>query len=69
MNEQLQHFARQELKDGLGKLPEKCHMLFKRMYSPDDLEKPINDVVDIMPDDRLNHAMQQVSRSIEIETK
>jgi len=65
MNEQLQQFARQELKNGLSQLPEAWQMTFKRMYSHKDLEANISDVVDRMPADKLDLAMQQVQRSLE----
>ena len=64
MNEKLQAFARQNLKDGLAQLPEDNQMLFKRMYSHKNLETNINDVVDKMPEDKLDWAMQQVDRSL-----
>lgn len=64
MNQHLQNFARQWLKDALAKLPESNHMVFKRMYSHMDLDKPINDVVDAMPADKLDWAMQQVENSL-----
>ena len=66
MNDESQKFARQTIKDGLAKLPESNHKLFKLMYSPNDLNADINDVVDIMPADRLDWAMQQVKRSLDI---
>jgi len=65
MNNQLQEFARQNLKDGLTKLPEGHQELFKRMYSHGNLEASINDVVDGMPEDKLDWAMQQVQRSLD----
>ena len=65
MNNQLQEFARQSLKDGLVKLPENWQMMFKRMYSPNNLETDLNDVIDNIPDDKLDWAMQQVQKSIE----
>ena len=65
MNEHLQNFARTELKNGLAKLPESHSLLFKRMYSHKNLEAHINDVVDAMPEDKLDWAMQQVQRSID----
>ena len=65
MNTMLQEFARKELKEGLAKLPESHHMIFKRMYSHLDLSKDINAVVDTMPEDKLDWAMQQVQRSID----
>ena len=65
MNNQMQDFARQALKDGLATLPESHHMIFKRMYSHLNLDLNINDVVDAMPEDKLDWAMQQVQRSID----
>ncbi len=65
MNDQLQEFAKTQLKDGLAKLPENSRMLFKRMYSHDDLSAYIDDIVDVMPEDKLDWAMQQVQRSLD----
>ena len=65
MNDQLQTFARQQLKEGISELPEGHHRIFKRMYSHKNLDKPINDVIDDMPEDKLDWAMQQVQRSID----
>ncbi len=65
MNEQLQIFVREQLKEGLSKLPEKWVLLFKRMYSHDNLEADINDIVDAMPEDKLDWAMRQVDKSID----
>ena len=70
--------VRQLLKRNLGRLPEECHTLFKLMYceplnpqkrTPAVIEKIkstlINTVVDRMPDDKLNWALQQVTRTLE----
>lgn len=65
MNKELQEFARNELKAGLSRLPESNNILFKRMYSHEDLEASIDDVVNSMPEDKLDWAMQQVERSLE----
>ena len=65
MNNQLQEFARTELKNGLAKLPEKNQLLFKRMYSHENLDLDINTVVDSMPEDKLDWAMQQVQRTLD----
>lgn len=65
MNKQLQDYARTELKEGLAMLPEKQQLFFKRMYSHQNLEANINDVVDSMPEDKLDWAMQQVQRSLD----
>ncbi len=66
MNKSLQEHARKELKFGLVQLSEKNHLLFKRMYSPNDLKADINVVVDMIPEDRLDWAMQQVQRSLDM---
>ena len=66
MNKQLQNFAREELKKGLSQLTDKHHMVFKRMYSHENLALPIDDVVDKIDADKLDWAMQQVERSLKI---
>ena len=66
MNKQLEDYARQTLKDGLAKLPENNRVLFKRMYAlHGNIELPIYEVVDKMEVEKLDWAIQQVSRSIE----
>jgi len=65
MNNELQAFARASLKDGLSKCTEGNQLMFKRMYSPKDLDKSICDVVDSMPVDKLDWAMQQVQRTLD----
>ena len=64
MNNQLTAFARETLKEGLAKCTKEQILLFKRMYSHEDLEKDINKVVDDMPDEKLDWAMQQVERTL-----
>jgi len=58
MNKQLQNFARQQLKDGLKQLPEVWQLKFKQIYSRNNLELPIDEVVNRMPEDKLDWAMQ-----------
>ena len=73
MNDQLQYYARNELKDGLSRLPTKWQETFKLMYGrnggkrnvEDSKAMDINAVVDEMPADRLDWAMQQVYRSLD----
>jgi hypothetical protein len=65
MNIYLQNFAREFMKDGLAKLPEKNHDIFRRMYSHKDLEKDINQIVDDLPEDKLDWAMMQIQRSVD----
>ena len=64
MNEELESYARKQIRDGLAKLPDRMHLMFKRMYSPENLEADVYDVVATMPEDRLDWAMQQISRSV-----
>ena len=65
MNEELQKFARDELKASLAQLPENNLELFKRMYSKNqDLNREIGMVVDEMPAEKLDWAMQQVARTL-----
>lgn len=68
MNKTLSEFARQQLKQNLAQCTQaQCH-LFKQMYSYQNLELPINEAVDAMPDDKLDWAMQQVERTLEKKT-
>lgn len=56
--------GRDILKDLLSQCTEDQQMLFKRMYSHDDLERDINDAVDQMPDDKINWAISQCERTV-----
>jgi len=64
MNANLQNYARNEIKNGLSQLPENFQLMFKRMYSHGNLELSIDTIVDNMPDEKLDWAMQQVERSL-----
>ncbi len=64
MNSTLTTFARQQLKEGLATLPADWQQKFKMMYSHKDLTKSISDVVDDMPEEKLDWAMKQVENSI-----
>lgn len=63
MNDKLRKFAKDYLKNELPKLSAKSINLFKRMYSHQNLDLDINDVVDNMPNEKLDWAMQQVERT------
>lgn len=64
MNKELQEYARNKLREGLEKCtPDEQH-IFKRMYANGNLETPIGDVVDNMPEDKLDWAMKQVSATL-----
>jgi hypothetical protein len=56
--------GRDILKDLLSQCTEGQQMLFKRMYSHDNLERDINDAVDQMPDDKINWAISQCERTV-----
>lgn len=72
MNDKLQQYARQCLKDGLANLYEDHRSMFKKMYGrnggkrsiEDALAMSIEDVVDEMSEDRLSLAMEQVERTM-----
>lgn len=65
MNKELQDYAREKLKKGLANCTEGQQTMFKRMYAKGNLEKPINDVVDDIPADKLSWAMSQVQRTLD----
>ena len=73
MNNILQKYARDWLKDGLSRLTDESHTVFKMMYARDNGKRsvdeaknmPINEVVDRMPEENLDWAMQQVQRSLD----
>lgn len=51
---------RAEMKRILPKLTDGQRGIFMRMYSPFDLDKDINEVVDELPTHRVNRALEQV---------
>jgi len=64
MNEQLQNYARRTLKEGLAQTSNSQQLLFKRMYAHNNLNTPINKVVDNMKPDQLDWAMEQVKKTL-----
>lgn len=65
MNDQLQAFARSELKEGLSQCTDAQQLMFKRMYSHKNLDADINDIVDSLPEENLDISMNQVRRTLE----
>lgn len=65
MNDKLRNFAKQELKDGISKCSNAQKFLFMQMYSHKNTNLTIDVVVDNMPDDKLDWAMEQVRRTLE----
>jgi len=64
MNEKLKNFGKEELKKGLAKCTEDEQNLFKQMYAFEYRGKDIDYVVDHMPEEKIDWAMQQVERTL-----
>ena len=64
MNKRLTEWARNDLVTELGHCSEAQRSLFKRMYSHNDLDLSISEVVANMPDDKLDWAMSQVINTV-----
>ena len=64
MNDALKQFAKDSLIEGLSKCTEAQIQLFKRLYSPNNLHLTISEVVENMPEEKLDWAMQQVQRTL-----
>ena len=67
--EELYRFARETLKDDLSQCSDSQVRLFKNMYSNNSPDLDINTVVDRMPDEKLDWAMQQVERTLDRDAK
>lgn len=57
--------VRQELVAGLLKTTEAQQVFFRRMYSPKDLAKPLDQVVEGIERGRLGWALQQVQNTLD----
>ena len=57
-------FRLNTLKGLLARTTEEQQLFFKRMYAHKDLDKSIEDVVDEIPDDKIDWAIQQVERTV-----
>ncbi len=64
MNATFKKLCTEALKTALKKLPENQFTIFKKMYSPRNLNLTVEECVDQMPDDRLDWAMTQVENSL-----
>ena len=64
MNESLQRFARKQIKNGLKQCTKEQVQLFRRMYAHTNPDWTIEQVVEAMPEDKLDWTMQQVARTI-----
>lgn len=56
-------------RDEMKKLIKQCtpdqHVFFKRMYSHTNLEMPIDEVIEKIPDIKVGWALQQIQRTID----
>ena len=59
-------FARKWLKESLATCTDGEHILFKKMYAHGHMHMSIAEVVDNMEEDRLDTAVSQVERTLEI---
>ena len=64
MNKEIKDFARIKIKEGLKVLPEGHQDMFRRMYSYENLDRPIDEIVDSISVERLNMALTQVNNSL-----
>jgi hypothetical protein len=64
MHPELQRIAREAIKKNLAECSEAQQLVFKRMYSHNNLDVPINTVVDRMPDTRLDWALEQIISTV-----
>ena len=64
MNSHLSTYARKQIKANIAICSNKAKLLFKRMYSHDNLDKKLNDIIDDMPDDKLSWAMTQLQNTL-----
>ncbi len=69
MNNEIQQFARNSLKRKLELCTEAEQLFFKRLYSFKDLSLSMGEVVDNMPAENLDWAMEQVQRTLDKKVK
>ena len=58
-------YRRQILIDLYNQCTEPQQMIFKRMYSHKNLELGINDIINKMPDDKIDWSIQQCEKTVE----
>ncbi|MEX0595049.1 MAG: hypothetical protein WD512_01010 [Candidatus Paceibacterota bacterium] len=65
MNRTLANYARQQIIEGLKKkLTLANNIRFKRIYSQNNMDSPIEDIVQNIPEEKLNHALNVVENTI-----
>ena len=66
MNQLLVDFSKTWLKENLNKLIPDAQHKFKQMYAKGNFDLDINEVVDRMDEDKLDWAMNQVERTLQL---
>ena len=57
--------GRNYLKELLAQCTEAQQLMFKRMYAHNNLDKPIDECVDLMDDSKIDWAISQCERTVE----
>lgn len=65
MNKELIRYAKEYIKENLRQFSEKEQALFKRVYSNNDHNKSIDEIVETMPDYQLDRAMGSIVNAID----
>lgn len=65
MNTTFSKAGKDILKGLLNECTEGQQLMFKRMYSHKNLDCPINDVVELLEDDKISHAITQCENTVE----
>jgi len=63
MNDTISNYAREQIKQQLFELPERYQLFFKRLYSHEDQKKPLNEIIDNIPEEKLNWVLTQVENT------
>lgn len=64
-NKTIIEFTKNKLKDLLKECTDSQQLMFKRMYSNNNIDISINEVVDNMESEKLDWALTQVERTIQ----
>ena len=64
MNDSIKKFAKDRLKELLKSCTEGQQLMFKRMYCHQNLKSSIDEAVEQMQDDKIDHALTQVERTV-----
>lgn len=65
LNKTIDKMIRDKMKELLPLCTDGQRHMFNRMYNPKNLDSSMDETVDGMKPDKLNHAMDQIERAIE----